>query len=83
MEPLFEALYSYAVKHRCDACVLPDEEERLENERMIDLAREELYAKGLGGAADRLEDGLITQNMLDRRRAFRAGLSIGLELTRL
>ena len=83
MEPLLEALYNYALKYRFDGYFLPDEDERRENETMVRLAREELSVKGLGNAAERLEDGLMILRHLDRRSAFRAGLSIGMDLHRL
>lgn len=83
MEPLLEALYNYALKYRFDGYFLPDEDERRENETMVRLAREELSAKGLGDAAERLEDGLTVLRHLDRQSAFRAGLAIGMDLQRL
>lgn len=83
MEPLLEALYNYALKYRFDGYFLPDEDERRENETMVRLAREELSAKGLGDAAERLEDGLMILRHLDRQSAFRAGLAIGMDLHRL
>lgn len=83
MESLFEALYAYALKNRFDTYSLHDERERQENEKMARLAMEELTTKGMGSAAHRLEDGLTTLNWLDRRGAFWAGLTIGMELNRL
>ena len=82
MESLLEALYHYALKYRFDGCILSGQDERQENEKMVRLAREELNANGLHDAAERLEDGLAVLNCLDRQGAFRAGLSIGLELSR-
>lgn len=83
MESIFEALYIYALKYRFDGYFLCDAEERQENEAMVRHAREALNAKGLRDAAERLEEGLAILSCLDRRSAFRAGLSIGLELSRL
>lgn len=83
MEPLFEALYTYAYKYRFDAYALRDKEEWLENEKMIRIAEDELNACGMNDAVGRIEDGYSTLACLDRRSAFWAGLSIGLELGRL
>lgn len=82
MGSLLEALYTYALENRIDVYRLCDEKERQENERMVRLAREELSAQGMDDAVQRMEDGLSTLNCLDLCSAFRAGLSIGLELGR-
>ena len=78
MESIFEALYHYALKYRFDGYFLPDEDERRENETMVRLAREELSAKGLGNAAERLEDGLyfinVTVDLLGEDRETVVGL---------
>jgi len=83
MESLFEALYAYAMKNRYDAYLLRDAEERQENEKMVRIAMDELKTRGMGGAAERIEDGFTVLGCLDRRGAFWAGLSIGVELGRL
>lgn len=83
MESLFEALYAYALQHRCDAYLAEDEEERQRNENMVLHAMEELDAKGCGDLARRVADGLTSIYELGQRGLFRSGLSIGLELTRL
>ena len=83
MESLFEALYAYALKNRCDIYSLRDAAEREENEKMVRQAMAELTARGMGGAVERIESGLTTLNCLDRRSTFWAGLSMGLELNRL
>lgn len=83
MESLFEALYAYALKNRFDIYLPRDEEERQENEKMVRLAMEELTNQGMGDAVQRIQDGTATLSCLDRRCAFWAGLTIGLELTRL
>lgn len=83
MESLFESLYTYAMRNRYDAYLLRDAEERQENETMVRRAVDELKTKGFDDAAQRIEDGYAILACLDRRRAFQAGLSIGLELSRL
>ncbi len=83
MESLFDALYSFALENRFDFYALRDAEERQENETMARRAKEELIARGMDNAAGRLEDCLSTLTLLDRRAAFGAGLSMGLELGRL
>lgn len=83
MESLFEALYAYALKNSFDIYALRDERERRENEKMVRLAMEELTNQGMGDAVQRIQDGTATLNCLDRRCAFWAGLTMGLELNRL
>lgn len=83
MESLFESLYTYAMKNRFDVYSLRDEKEREENETMIRRAMEELKTLGMDDAAERIEDGFTILGCLDRRGAFWAGLSMGLELNRL
>lgn len=83
MDSLFEALYNYALKHRCDIYLVEDEEERQKAEDMVCRAMEELADKGYGELALRVKDGLSTIFWLGQRSLFRAGLSIGLELSRL
>ena len=83
MEPLFEALYAYAVKNRCSAYFAEDEEEWSKIEEMVCRAMEELAAKGCGVPAQKVSDGLSTLHELGQRSLFRSGLSIGLELGRL
>ena len=83
MESLFEALYAYAMTNRFDTYSLRDTEERQENEKMVRNAMEELKIRGMGDAAQRIEDGFTILACLDRHSAFWAGLSIGMELHRL
>ena len=83
MEPLFETLYVYAVKHRCNVYLAEDEEERSQIEETVRRAMEELAAKGCGNLAQRVADGLSSLYDLGQRGMFRSGLAIGLELTRL
>lgn len=83
MGPLFEALYDYAVKYRCDTYLLEDEEERQKAEDMVCRAAEELTAQGHGDLVRQVKDGLSTIYCLGQRSLFRSGLSIGLELSRL
>ncbi len=83
MESLFDALYAYAMTKRFDTYSLRDTEERQENEKMVRNAMEELKIRGMGDAAQRIEDGFTILAYLDRHSAFWAGLSIGMELHRL
>ncbi len=83
MESLFEALYAYAVKNRCNAYLAEDEEEQQEIENMVRHAMEELTEKGCGDPAQKVSDGLSSLHELGQRSLFRSGLSIGLELGRL
>lgn len=83
MESLFESLYTYALENRFDFYTLRDEKERQENETMIRHAMDELKAQGMDGAAHRIEEGFTILACLDRRGAFWAGLTMGLELNRL
>ena len=83
MESLLEALYAYAMENRIDAYLLRDTKERQDNEKMIRLTMEKLAAQGMGDMAQRVEAGYTTLGCLDRRGAFWAGLTIGLELNRL
>ncbi len=80
---LFEALYAYAMTTRFDTYALRDEKEREESEKMVRRAIEELKNCGMGDAAGRMEDGFTELACLDRRGAFWAGLTIGMELNRL
>lgn len=83
MESLFEALYAYAVKNRCNVYLAEDEEERRQIEDMVCHAMEELNTKGCGDLAQQLADGLSSLHDLGQRSLFRAGLSIGMALSRL
>ena len=83
MEPLFEALYAYAVKNRCSVYLAEDEEEQPQIEEMVHHAMEELAAQGCGDPAQRVADGLSSLYDLGQRGIFRSGLAIGLELSRL
>ena len=83
MESLFEVLYAYALKNRCDAYLAEDEEERQGIEEMVCRAMEELTAQGCGDLAQRFRDGLSSLHGLGQRSLFRSGLAIGLELGRL
>ena len=83
MESLFDALYAYAMTKRFDTYSLRDTEERQENEKMVRNAMEELKIRGMGDAAQRIEDGFTILAYLDRHSAFWAGLSIRMELHRL
>lgn len=83
MESLFDALYAFAMENRFDLYALQDGEERRENELMIRRALEDLDSQGAGDLAERISDGYAALSFLDRRGAFRAGLSMGLELVRL
>jgi len=83
MESLFEALYAYAMKNRYDIYLLRDTEERQENEKMVRAAMDELKTRGMGDAAERIEDGFTVLGCLERRGAFWAGLTVGMDLNRL
>ncbi|WP_251318559.1 hypothetical protein [Flintibacter muris] len=50
---------------------------------MIRIAKDELNVRGMNDAMERIEAGYSVLACLDRRSAFWAGLSIGLELSRL
>ena len=83
MESLFEALYIYAAENRCGTLLAEDRAEQTQCENMVHRAMEELSSKGCGELARQVRDGLSTMSWLSQRRFFRAGLSIGLELSRL
>ncbi len=83
MEPLFEVLYTYATENRCGSLLLRDRAEQFRQENKVRRAVEELTDKGYGDLARQVEDGLSSLHELGQRGLFRAGLSIGLELSRL
>ena len=83
MESLFEALYQYAVENRCTSLSLEEQEEQERCEEMLCRAMEALTAKGHSDLARQVEEGAKSLAWLGQRCLFRAGLSIGLELTRL
>ena len=83
MEPLFDALYLYAAENRCGSLLPEDRGEQLRQENKVRQTVEELTGKGCGDLAKQMEDSLTSLSWLSQRRFFRAGLSIGLELTRL
>lgn len=60
MESLFEALYDYAVNHRCDTYLTEDEDERQKAEDMVCRAIEELTAEGYSDQVRQVKDGLST-----------------------
>ena len=83
MEPLFEVLYIYAAEKRCGSFLPEDRAEQFRQENKVRRVVEELTDKGCEDLAQQMEDSLTSLSWLSQRRFFRAGLSIGLELSRL
>ena len=85
MDTLFDALYDYAMEHRIDTYLKPDEGELRDTQWMQDNALSVLRATDARSAdcAERLEFSQDTLLYFHRRAAFQAGLSMGLELSRL
>lgn len=84
MDTLLDALYEYAMDHRIDAYLKPDEGELKDTQWMRDKALSALKAMDARTAdcAERLEFSQDTLLYLHRRAAFLSGLSIGLQLSR-
>ena len=85
MTPLVETLYHYALEHRADQYLHLEEPEYTDNQHMVTQALKRLQAMG-GEArecAENLEYGAAVQTGIEREALFQAGLSLGLELSRL
>lgn len=85
MDTLFDALYDYAMEYRVDGFLKPEEKELKDNQWMRDNALSALKAMNAqtAGWAERLEYGQDALLDLHRRAGFLAGLSMGLELSRV
>lgn len=85
MNTLFDALYDYAMEHRIDTYLKPDEAELNDTQWMQNKALSDLktMSERAADCAERLEFSQDTLLCLHRRAGFLAGLSMGLELSRL
>ncbi|MBQ8851551.1 MAG: hypothetical protein IJZ66_03830 [Oscillibacter sp.] len=85
MNLLVDALYAYAQEHRLCAYLHPEQEEIADTRRMLDHSLAQLKAMGAKAAdyTGNLEYGFLVLADIYERANFLAGLSIGLELSRL
>jgi len=82
MNPLYEALFCYAMEHRALTFLRPNRKEESDNLKMVELAIQKLTDMGPEAEdyAQRIQTGLQIISDLNEEAAFLSGLSIGLEL---
>ena len=82
LNPLCDALYTYAMEYRAAAFLHTNKQEERENLRMVESAIQNLNSMGPAAAdwAERIQNGLDAISAIQEQAAFLAGLSIGLEL---
>ena len=85
MDELTRTLWEYAGKYRLEGCYDRGmQEERKENERVVEKNREKLEAlcsAELWGRIENLSDALETIGIIDEEAAFVCGLRLGRSLT--
>ncbi len=82
MNPLYEALFCYAMEHRAVTFLPPNRKEESDNLQMVELSIKKLADMGPEAEdyAQRIQIGMNIISNLNEEAAFLSGLSIGLEL---